>query len=848
MKLHPAFSPRRAPDEPAGAARALLLLAFLASWSGASVHAQGDTSSGPATQPHAAQSAAASSPADPELAELAQLVTGNNTPDARLLGARKLLEADSDAAVDRLVQVLRGGSDPLAKRAVCQAIADSFAGGANGQSPPPSRLLAPVAELLGAQPELHDVVVHALRRFPTDVVIETLRGFVLDAASTEQKRQAAIGALGTMGDHLNAVGALVGLLNENPVVPPAAVLEALFEATGVRHADPAAALSWWQSRKSMKPLQWLCEVNERRIDESRRLRGQMDVLTTRLVIACREAYLRAPEAQQPGRLAEFLSDPLPAIRLLGLDLINARITDRQEIAPPIRSRLLDLLADADARIRRAAALLIGDVRPPGAADRLIEALGREEQPAVRAAEAVALGRLDEPVVISALVKALDDPALEVVSEAVWSLGLVLRPGRAAPEQTATVVDALLRRFGEIPIEDDALRARFLESMAQIGAEAFRPIYAQVLDASNSPALKAAAIAGLAEFRDVPAAAAVRRWIEDPDPPVRLAVVQALQRCGRAPEDLSTLERRMSAAEEPDPMVRERAWDAYLELSEATSADLVLETADRFLSLDDVAWTRRALALLQSIQKRRERLASLPASKQRRFAEALATAQYELQDYEAARQTLESALADDAQNNDLRLRLAACLFRLGEDAQGLERLAASADNREDAALARQMLLHQARLRLDEAAGPKRFDALLSLIDLAARSADEVFPPAVAASLRTDLAALQEEALRKRREVIERHVADAGRDQETTERLLAYGPALVLPAVYQRLAGTGAASAPTVNETALVDLARRLAPEWEGYDPGDTEGRAAALAALEKIIAEDSPAPDDAVPPP
>ncbi len=843
MNSHSASSLKHTADEPA-AARRLLLLAAFAICSQACVHAQSDAPRVPATQPNAAQPAAptpASSPAEAELDELARLVTGNNTPDARLLGARKLLENGSDAAVERITEVLRGASDPLAKRTICEAIADSFAAGANGQSTPPRGLLAPVADLLGTQPELNDLVVHALRRFSTDAVIETLRAVALDTTATEQKRHAAVAALGTMGDDLRAVGALVGLLDVNPIVPPPIVLEALSEATGVRHIDAAAAVSWWQGRKSMKPLQWLREVNERRIDETRRLRGEMDDLTRRLVAASREAYLRSSEAQQPDRLMEFLDDQLFSIRHLGLELINARITDRKEIAPQIRTRLLDLLIDADARIRRAAALLIGDVRPPRATDQLIDALAREEQPAVRAAEAVALGRLDEPAVISALVQALDDPAPEVVSEAAWSLGMLTRPGRAAQEPTDRVVDALHSRFDRIPAADEALRAKFLEAMAQIGAEAFSSIYSQVLDASESPKLRAAAIAGLAGLRDPAAAMEIRRWAGDADAQVRMAVVQALHRCGEAPQDLSILERRMNAAEEPDPIVRERAWDAYLKLSETSSAGLILESAERFLSLGDAAWTGRALALLQSIQKPREQFASLPVQKRRRFAEALAAAQYELQDYEAARRTLETALADDDENEDLHLRLAACLLRQGEDSAALEQLRAAAAVGEDAALVRQTLLHQLRLRLDEAASPTRFAALLSLIDLAARSADEVFPAPMSAAVRTELAAFREESLQKRHGLIDRLVADAGRDQETTEKLIAFGPALVLPAVHHRLVGTDAASGPAVDEAALVALARRLAPDWAGYDPSDAAARSAALDELEKIVSELSTAP-------
>ncbi|MFQ5430706.1 MAG: HEAT repeat domain-containing protein, partial [Phycisphaerae bacterium] len=441
-------------------------------------------------------------PAAQDLDDHVRLITDPNTPEARELGARKLLEAGSEAAARRLASILQSSSDPAAKQAVCRAIG-------RARSPMPA-LVEPLVQLLGTDPAALDtLIVAALRQFDRRAVIPRLEASAIETARPIQRRGSAIRALGDMGDDLSAVAALVRLLGDGEARIRRAVLEALEDATGVRHRDAAAALAWWESHESMTPLQWLREVNQRRAVETSRLYEQVAELTDRLVTAYREAYLRVPEAERLGKLLEFLGDPAPAVRGLGLDLINALITDRKDVGKEIKARLVEMIADPDPVIRRKVAVMAGDLRLTEAAARLQAAVSRETDARVRSAQVGALGRIDEIGAIPVLLARLSDESKEVVMEAATALGLLARRGHLEAPAVAPIASALLERFGALGPSDEEVSGRFLEAMGRIGAEAFRPVFRREIRSGHSLRLRAAAIAGLASFGDAEAAGEVR---------------------------------------------------------------------------------------------------------------------------------------------------------------------------------------------------------------------------------------------------------------------------------------------------------------------------------------------------
>ena len=861
-----------------------------------------------------------------ELDELVGLITGNNTPEARELGARSLLHRGSPVAGRRLADILTDSGDLAAKQAICRAIAafgvskrptaGSVEPNAGASTTPadvglPAEILAgPLLGMLGDHGRgLDEAIVLALRRFDSSIVIPQLevlaegaKGSGTHAASLDSsddqsgesliKQEAAIRALGFMGDELQAVGVLVGLLGRASATGEhgpaefaggirirAAVLDAMAQATGVQHRNTSSAQAWWQAHRSMAPLQWLQDVNARRIDQVNRLRAEKELLTQRLVGAYRDAYLKTAEAQRPKRLLAFLSDESTAVRRLGLDLINAMITDRKDVGPEIKARLVEMINEGDSRVRREVAVMVGDLRLTGAVARLVESLAVEEDYDVRAAQVAALGRLDDDEAIPELIARLDDEAPEVVKEAALALGTLARRGHADPEVVEPVVAALLKRFSKIPetrgtdrvaaggdqatmtsragsaADAEELRERFIEAMGHIGDERFRAVFRTELDARHSIRTRRAAISGIGSYADAAAAEELRKYASAADPEIRLAAVQALGRCGRQQEDLDALIGHLDGSQESNATVRDRAWDGYQAVVQRLSPQSHLGAAARFSSPGDLPAQRRRLSLLRGLEADEQRYATLSTGERSSLLEAVVDAQFELGQYEAVATYLEKSLRAPQQvattsapaesHRFLVVRLVAALLKAGRDKDAVARLKecagrtgvnGSGDPGPTTALvldrpgldeASQVFLSEAKSRLAAANDAARFSALFELVKLASPVI-----AAIAPAVAQQLAGVKSEAVAQRDTIVSRLLNAALASPEAEPQLLAFGSTIVLPEVLSRLEDHSAAADSAVGvEMRLVDMARKLVPAWPGYASGCPEPeREAALAAL------------------
>lgn len=864
-----------------------------------------------------------------ELDELVGLIAGNNTPEARELGARSLLRRGSQIAARRLADILTGSSDLAAKQAVCRSIAafgvskrlrarSSEPNTGASTTPADAKLPAdilvwPLLGLLGDHGrELDEAIVLALRRFDDSIVIPRLealaggaKGGGTHAASSDSrdgqsgeslvKQEAAIRALGFMGDELQAVGVLVSLLGGGSgtgehgptefatgIRIRTAVLDAMAQATGVQHRNTASALAWWETHRSMAPLQWLQDVNARRIDQINHLRVEKELLTQRLVGAYRDAYLKTAEAQRPKRLLAFLSDESNAVRGLGLDLINAMITDRKDVGPEIKARLEEMINEGDSQVRREVAVMVGDLRLAGAVVRLVEALATEEDYDVRAVQVAALGRLDDDAAIRVVIARLDDEAPEVVKEAALALGTLARKGHADPEVVETVVVALLKRFSQIPEtrradpavagDDQAtvtsrggstadpvdLRERFIEAMGHIGDERFRAVFRSELDARHSIRTRRAAISGMGSFADAAAAEELRKYVSAAEPEIRLAAAQALGRCGHQQEDLDALLGHLDGSQESSATVRDRAWDGYQAVVQRLSPRSQLGAAARFSNPGDLPAQRRRLSLLRALEADEQRYAALSTGERSSLLEAVVDAQFELGQYEAVAKYLENALGSGQQvgttsapvagRRFLAVRLVAALLKAGRDKDAVARLREyagrtvvndSGDPGTTTALtldgpgldeATLVFLSEAKGRLAAAGDAVQFSALFELVKLASPVISAITPPVA-----QQLAGVKSEAMAQREAVVSRLLNAALASSEAEPQLLAFGSEIVLPEVLSRLEehSSTADSAADI-EMRLVALARKLVPAWPGYtsDTSPLE-REAALAALRRL---------------
>ena len=792
------------------------------------------------TQPPAPPAERSAAAVDPvRLDEDVRLITGNNEPDVRRMGARRLLEAGSEEATQRLGRILLANpADLAAQVAVCEAVADF-------PSPPPT-LAEPLIKLLGDQrPGLSDAVSQALRRFRNGGVIQRLKSLAADKNEPIATREAAVRILGHMGDSIQAVAALVGLIDEGTTSIQQAALQALERATGRGHADGRAAVAWWESRRTMDECSWLREIVQHRSDQTRQLREQSRLLSRRLVAACREAYIKTPENERPKKLLEMLKDPLPGIRQLGLDLTNLLITDRKEVGPDVKAQLIDMITDRDSSIRPRAVAIIGDLRLTESVPRLLEVLPRESDYRARAAMVNTIGRLNGAEAIPVLLARLDDDAAPVVGEAALALALIARRiSEEQEEQAETIAATLAGRFETLPAddyEDYEVREKFLEAMARMNAARFRAVFKAETSADRDLRTRRAAIAGLGACGDPAAADDVRPMLTSPEPEIRLAAVQALGQCGQRKEDLEALSARLDSKSETEQPVRDRAWESYVAVAQRLPLAEVLAASDTFARPGDAVAQRRRLDLLRSVSTAGPRFKQLPAADQIRVLERLGAAQIELKEAAAAVVTLEQALqlVSDRTNPD-HARLSALLLTAllldRQDRTAAQRIAELAKSNPETgdgtgfSAIVEAVMTKVENRIQAAVDAPTFASAIRLIDLMSEAASGLGP-----DFARRLEAARGDAVARRRAAIEQLLDAVATDPQAESRVLAYGRDLVLPLLYEKLIALPTTTAPAEGvEDLLIEVGRQLEPDWSGYDPGDPpEERARAMQALKHL---------------
>lgn len=763
------------------------------------------------------------------------LIKGNNAPEARKLGAVKLLEAGNTEATSRLSGILQNKTPDLAAQiAVCAAIADF-------ENPSPS-LLDSLLTLLGdARPGLSDVLTAALHRFDSPLLVERLRPIALDPSSARLRRLAAITALGTTVDDKNAVATLAALLDDQSRSVRDAALAAFAQATGIAHPDPAAAREWWQAHDEMSPVDWLRAVNQARTSQVRAMTAERSELTKRLIASYREAYLHTAEAGRSRFLQSLLADTLPSVRLLGLDLINDLITDRKEINPELRPIIVDTLADPDPKVRTMAARMVSDLRLTVAMAKLTDALARESDDDVRAAQVAALGRLDDIEAVPTLIERLNDESPLVVGESAVALGSLARRGREDSQLTASVTKVLLDRYQATSPAEAELCEKLLLAMTAVGAPEFLSIFKREISPDRTASVRRIAIGGLAAMNDPAVAATVRPLLASKEPEIRLAVMDALGKCGRSKDDLDVLNGHLGVEREPDAGVRQRAWDSYLLIVQRLTPEQRLSIADSFDLPDDKTAQRRRLDILKALKADATVYDALSPERKVDQLEQMADAQVKIAEFVGAAASLEQAtgLLKDPSSprySDLSARCVAALLRGREDERALERIGELTDGESvngellDSRALSDVLRDEIRSRIGSGESVTDLNGALKLIALSGPFTRKTGP-----SFEREIDALRSEAISRRDAAIDGVLATLPNDPEAESKLIQDDNNAVLSRVYRRLSAPPASSTPTMDsDDRLIKLARRLAPQWNGYAlDASPEQKAESLSRLREL---------------
>lgn len=245
--------------------------------------------------------------------------------------------------------------------------------------------------------------------------------------------------------------------------------------------------------------------------------------------------VRTPsEAAFPSaaRLFGGAPDPLASLMTQGEDL-------RDAVAEPPASALQAGLRSPSAGARLAAVRDAGFPRDVEAVPHLSGVLLRLDQPTrLRAAAALALGRIGDRVAVPALGEALKDPAPEVRYAAALALG------RLPADGVATRLERVLKN-------DPVWQARYAAAIA-LGRtrRAFAAgILADVLAQDQAWQVRQQAARSLQDIGTPHAAQALAAALRDPDPSVRAAAGAALAAIG-APDQRQAVVEALRTEREP----------------------------------------------------------------------------------------------------------------------------------------------------------------------------------------------------------------------------------------------------------------------------------------------------------
>lgn len=242
-------------------------------------------------------------------------------------------------------------------------------------------------------------------------------------------------------------------------------------------------------------------------------------LTGRLIESLRSLHLATPPEQRWPMLGSMLSDTLPPVNLLALDLISRELSANNRPDSAIASQVLKLVRSSDDRVREQAAILVSNLAPVGAAETLNDALEHETSPRAAAAMLAATSRWPTAAFEPSIVRwiktdaAASEEARAARDGAIDSAWALYRAGYLRDEDSERPILEVLRGIGLGDLSGSGCQLR-----VEIGDQNDRDALA-VLLGSKVPAQRLAAaesLVGYPEFLPrILAAARVDPLLIDP---------------------------------------------------------------------------------------------------------------------------------------------------------------------------------------------------------------------------------------------------------------------------------------------------------------------------------------------
>lgn len=481
------------------------------------------------------------------------------TPADRRVAARSLLNDSSRTSDQVIAAVLKDRSDPEATRAVVSAISTH-------PRPPAPELADPMIELLQRSMDpVQGEVAEALGRFNDPEVVERLGMMANNPNGSTRVRRGAIDALGYHRTQQAAAELMKLIGPDQPGAVQRSAYESLARLSGQTTfgEDRAAWTQWWAVAEDLKEPQWRAQLldtlNMR--EASQRVLQQETEL--RLLELSRASYRSASDEDKPRVLSFMLSESLPTVRKLAIDLATERLVDGLPFDDQLRSALRGRLEDPEAVIRKDAALLLLQLPDEQAADIVARrmATNQEHVTEVLRANLLMMARMPRAAAAEASLRLLDTASLQ--AEAAGALAAMAKANMLTERQSreaARVVSERLSNNATPP-------AQFVTLLAAVGDDDDWQRIAAWVDSNQRPIKQAAAQAWADSNRSLELLAKRMQ-----DPVIEPIVIAAATQRGQDPWTLLEL-----AENPPDrPPVRE-AWNtALVAMSGRVPPETVLE--------------------------------------------------------------------------------------------------------------------------------------------------------------------------------------------------------------------------------------------------------------------------------
>jgi HEAT repeat protein len=528
-------------------------------------------------------------------------------PEGRERWAKALCVVGTEPAAALITQMLRQHGRPEVQRALLNELYDiERLSALTGSS---DLALALVEVLSQGRDDLWRSASHLLGLLDDDRMISRLGGVARNESLAVDRRKSALDAFARNVHKRVVLNELIATLDSsNKEVVDHAMTILRHAAPEPVEASPEAWKYWWstqddvgdetrlayQSQFYRSRYQELAEEFEQyRIE----VQGQLKQRKERLELFQRRLFRTlSNDEDQRATLEEWLGDPLPEIVRTALSIIKGNLAD--EGKPPsgtMLDALLALLNDGDVELRREVLLIVQNVSTLPVLEEVLKQLQVEQDAKMRLAILKAVGELNLPQAVPALIEELQSPTStdECVKEAALALDGIFANSTESTGNTSVNL-SLKARYSSTAEDNIELRSALLAAMAGVGDSDFESEFLAALEEEPSQIIRPA-IRGLSAIGNREKLTRIRELTAHSDGLVRLAAIEAVHKLGNETADFECLLIRINPANEDYALARDSAWKAIRDYLDTQSFGEKVAAAERLRDQPD-----RELEFLDSL--------------------------------------------------------------------------------------------------------------------------------------------------------------------------------------------------------------------------------------------------------